>query len=375
MMSKIKVLQIAFNDLGHGGIQSLIMTITKKLSSEIKEDIIVFNSKSAYYDEEFKKYGKIFKCPNYEGNNWLRKKIDYYIRYFKIKKNILYILKEYGPYDVVHSHTFFEAAPCMAAAKKMGVPIRIAHSHNTAMKDNRIIVLRIINKLYQTIYRYIILKNSTDRIGCSQAAADYLFGKGNGKSIPNCVDYKILKKNNFPDKDWKELRLIHIGNFLPQKNQLFLIEVFYELLKMKEDSHLVMIGRSGEYLEKVHQRIQELGIGDKIDILPHDSYVPRELSKADYFIFPSSFEGFGNVMLEAQAAGLHCFASTEVTKEVDCGLVSFLPLKKGAKEWAKFILTFYEEKGTEKKDIDMSQFSEEVFAQKFLNLYKKSVKR
>lgn len=374
-MKKIKVLQIAFNDLGHGGIQSLIMTITKKLSCEIDEDIIVFSSKLAYYDEEFKKYGRIFRCPNYEGNNWLRKRLDYYIRYFKIKNDVLRILKKYGPYDVVHSHTFFEAAPCMAAAKKMGVPVRIAHSHNTAMKDKRTFILRQINKLYQTVYSYIILKNSTDRIGCSQAAADYLFGKGNGKSIPNCVNYKIFQKNNFSQKDWNELRLIHIGNFLPQKNQLFLVEIFYELLKIKTESSLIMIGRSSEYLEKVYMRIKELGIGDKVKILPHDSYIPKELSKADYFIFPSSFEGFGNVMLEAQAAGLHCFASTEVTKEVDCGLVTFLPLEKGAKEWAKIILKFYEEEGTEKKEVDMSKFSEEVFAQKFLNLYKKGVKK
>lgn len=374
-MKKIKVLQIAFNDLGHGGIQSLIMTITKKLSCEIDEDVIVFSSKPAYYDEEFKKYGRIFKCPNYERNNWLRKKLDYYIRYFKIKNDVLRILKKYGPYDVVHSHTFFEAAPCMAAAKKMGIPVRIAHSHNTAMKDKRTFILRQINKLYQAVYRYIILKNSTDRIGCSQAAADYLFGKGNGKSIPNCVNYKIFQKNNFSQKDWNELRLIHIGNFLPQKNQLFLIEIFYELLKIKKDSSLIMVGRPSEYLEKVYIRIKELGIGDKVKILPHDSYVPKELSKADYFVFPSSFEGFGNVMLEAQAAGLHCFASTEVTTEVNCGLVTFLPLEKGAKEWAKIILKFYEKEGTEKKEVDMSKFSEEVFVQKFLDLYKKSVKK
>ena len=54
-MKKIKVLRIAFNDLGHGGIQSRIMVVAEKLKDDIDEDIIVFSSKPAFYDEEFKK--------------------------------------------------------------------------------------------------------------------------------------------------------------------------------------------------------------------------------------------------------------------------------------------------------------------------------
>lgn len=371
-MKKIRVLRVAFNDLGHGGIQSRIMVVAKKLKDEIDEDIVVFSSKEAYYDEEFKKYGRIFRCPNYEGKNWFRKRIDYYIRYFRIKNNILNIIKRYGPYDVIHSHTFFEAAPCMAAAKKAGIPIRIAHSHNTGMPDKHFYLLRQVNKIYQKIYRYIILKYSTDRIGCSQAAADYLFGKGNGKAIHNCVNYQCFRQENFPKKSWTELRLIHVGNFLPQKNQLFLIDIFYHLIKIKSDSSLILIGRSSEYLNKVYEKIKLLGLEEKVKILPHNSNIPMEMSQADYFVFPSNFEGFGNVMLEAQAAGLHCFASTEVPKDVNCGLVTFLPLNIGAEKWAEIIFKFYKENGTEKKNVDMSDFSEEVFAQKFLDLYRKS---
>lgn len=374
-MKKIKVLTIAFNDLGHGGIQAMIMVIAEKLKKEIDDDIIVFSSKPAYYDEKFKKYGRIFQCPNYEGNNWLRKKMDYYIRYFRIKNDILRIIKQHGPYNVVHSHTFFEAAPCMAAAKKAGIPIRIAHSHNTSMPEYRFSLRQVINKIYQSIYRYIILKNSTNRVGCSQAAANYLFGKGNGEVIHNCVNFKYFRQQSFSEKNWEELRLIHVGNFLPQKNQLFLVEIFYQLLKIKPDSSLTMIGRPSEYMNKVYEKIQLLGIENKIKILPHDSNVSIELSKSDYFIFPSNFEGFGNVLLEAQAAGLHCFTSTEVSKEVNCGLVTFLPLDIGAKKWAENILVFFEKNGTNKIKVDMKEFSEEMFAQKFLKLYKKSVKK
>ena len=373
-MKKIKVLRIAFNDLGHGGIQSRIMVVAEKLKEDIEEDIIVFNSKEAYYDKEFEKYGRIFRCPNYEGKSKFRKQIDYYVRYNKIKRDVINILKNYGPYDVVHSHTFFEAAPCLAAAKKMGVPVRIAHSHNTAMPDKRKFPLKQLSEIYRRIYRKIILNNATELIGCSQAAADYLFGKGKGRPVYNCVNCEKFNLSDYPKKDWTELRLIHVGNFLPQKNQLFLIDVFEEILKIKPDSKLILIGRPSTYLDTVLGKIKEKKLEDKIDILPHDSNIAEELAKADYFIFPSQFEGFGNVMLEAQAMGLPCFASTEVTREVDCGLTTFYQLDDGAACWAKNIVEYFDKNGAHKYPADMSRFTEDAFAQEFLRIYKKSVK-
>ena len=373
-MEKIKVLRIAFNDLGHGGIQSRIMVVSEQLKDRIDQDVVVFSSSPAYYDEAFSKYGRIIRCPHYEGKNRLRAKLDYYVRYFRIKRNILLVLKEYGPYDVVHSHSFFEAAPCMAAAKKAGVPVRIAHSHNTAMPDRRPFPLRQINELYRRIYRRIIIKNATELVGCSQAAADYLFGPGKGHPIHNSVDFSAFAPEHFPKKDWEELRLIHVGNFLPQKNQLFLLDVFAKLQKKLPDSKLILIGRPSDYLTKVQEKIAGLGLGEKVEILPHDTHIPTAMSRADYFVFPSNFEGFGNVMLEAQAAGLHCFASTEVTKETNCGLADYIPLELGAECWADRIYEFYLANGTEKKKVDMSAFSEEAFAEKFWNLYRKSEK-
>lgn len=373
-MRKIRILRIAFNDLGHGGIQSRIMVVSEQLKDKIDQDIIVFSSKPAFYDEEFQKYGRIFRCPNYEGKSKFRKQIDYYIRYRRIKKQVYRILKEQGPYDVVHSHTFFEAAPCLAAAKKAGIPVRIAHSHNTAMPDKHKFPLKQLAEIYRRKYRKIILKNATHMLGCSQAAADYLFGKGKGRPVYNSVNCDKFNLNDYPKKDWTELRLIHVGNFLPQKNQLFLVDMFEELKKIKPDAKLIMIGRKGEYLDCVLKKIESKNLGDSISILPHDSNVAEELAKADYFVFPSQFEGFGNVMLEAQAMGLKCFASTEVTTEVDCGLTTFYELERGAKYWAEQIAEYYDKCGAEKHPADMSKFTEENFANEFYEIYKTSVK-
>ena len=56
-----------------------------------------------------------------------------------------------------------------------------------------------------------------------------------------------------------------------------------------------------------------------------------------FFIFQSTFEGFGNVLIEAQAMGLPCFVSEVVTEEADCGRLEFIKLSDGATKWQKLL--------------------------------------
>lgn len=366
---KIRVLIVAFNDLGIGGIQTLILTVTRQLKDEISTDAVVFTDKPAYFDEEFQTYGRIFRCPHYEGNSIFKRKIDYYIRYFRIKNNIYKIIKENGPYDVVHSHTFFEAAPCMAAAKKAGVPIRIAHSHNTAVKTEKITPRYLIQEIYRRIYRRIIVKNATNLIGCSQAAVDYLFGKGIGKPIYNSINVEKFSPSLYPSEEHTELRLIHVGNFVQQKNHLFLLDIFKAILAKRHDVHLTLIGRKDSYFELVLKKIKDEGLEKHITILPNDSNVAEAMSKVDFFVFPSLFEGFGNVMIEAQAMGLKCFASTAVPEDTNCGLAKYIPLEAGADVWADAILK-ESSVGTEKHPADISRFTEKHFAEQFWRIYR-----
>lgn len=367
---RIRLLQIAFNDLGHGGIQSQFMAVTKRLENQIATDLIVWSDKPAFYDEEFRKYGRIFVCHHYEGSNPILRKLDYFTRYFRIKRDVYHIIKENGPYDAVHCHKFFECAPCLAAAQKAGVPIRIAHSHNTAMKPKHRGIAYWIKQLYNAVYRRIIRKNATAMIGCSQQAADYLFGPGYGYPVYNAIDLNRFNQKQYPEQKHNGLRLVHVGNFNEQKNQLFLVEIFAELVKLCPDSHLSMIGQDSLYCREVRKKIEKLGLEDRISILPHDSDIPLELSRSDCFVFPSSFEGFGNVLIEAQAMGLKCFVSTEITKEADCGLLHFISLEEGVQKWASIIASQYRETGFAKRYVDVSRFAPENNSAAFLNLYR-----
>ena len=58
----------------------------------------------------------------------------------------------------------------------------------------------------------------------------------------------------------------------------------------------------------------------------------------DFFILPSLFEGLPLVGIEAQAAGLPCFISEFVTKEVNIsGTVKFIPIGEETDKWVESI--------------------------------------
>lgn len=366
---KIRVLQIAFNDLGHGGIQSQIISITKQLKDKVDTDLIVWSDKPAFYDEEFKKYGRVFVCPNYEGKNKIRRKIDYFIRYFKIKRDVYNIIKKYGPYDVVHCHKFFECAPCLSAARKAGVPIRIAHSHNTAPKCNHKTLIYWIKCVYNNIYRLIIRKNATQMIGCSQQAADYLFGVGHGYAVYNAIELDEFNLSKYDRVYHSDPYFIHVGNFNQQKNQLFLIDIFKRLKTFFPQAKLYMIGQKSDYQDRVKEKINQYRLSESVNILPHNTSVAQMLSQCDIFIFPSTFEGFGNVLIEAQAMGLQCFASDIVTKEADCGRLKYIKLSDGDIKWAETIRNYIMREGLDKQPVDVEKFTCENNANEIFKIY------
>ncbi len=366
-MKRKKVLLTAFNHLDVGGIQKMIMTLVEGLQDKIQFDIIVFSSKEGYYENDFKKIGKVFHCPNYEGENQIKSKIDYYIRYYRVKNVVTKVIRENGPYDVFHTNAFFESAPCLDAAYHMGIPIRIAHSHNTGTQDRRVFPVRLINKLYRIVYRSIILKYATDCIGCSDAAREYLFGKNNGYVIYNCVGDGFFVSSK---KNCDELRLLNVGNFVEQKNQVFLIDVFNEFIKLCPRSHLTMVGRITPYYDKVMSKIRQYNLEKQISVLPYDSDISAVMNESDYFLLPSLFEGLPLVLLEAQKSGLHCFTSASVTRECNCGLVEYLELND-AKKWAEIIYKHYTEYGIQKREVNITKFEKNTYINEFLNVYRK----
>lgn len=350
-MSKPKILMVIFGGLARGGTQAVMMSFVRNLSNLYCFDALLFTDAECYYDKEFESYGgKIIRVPHYNGINRWRKKIDYYIRgaslFFKIKK----ILKKNGPYEAIHCNDAYESALSLCAAKKVGVSIRICHSHNISRSYN------FLSKILNTFYTFIINKCSTKRIGCSQDACISLYGKKVSSIVLN-NPYDDFKFNpgKYENCTSSIFTLIQVARYDDNKNQLFSLEILKSLKEKKRDVLLKFVGfGKKDYFEFLKERAKKMGVIDSVVFIDGTSAdVPMELSKSDVFLFPSKKEGFGIVLIEAQAMGLVCFVSDTVPRTTNVGGCVYLPLNDGAEKWASKIL----ETPCKKRKYDCSQFS------------------
>ena len=345
-MQKKKVLLVSCTGLGNGGVQAVIMSIVRNLSSKYLFDIICFN-RDDHYKAEFESYGgRVFLIEN--KNN----RYDYYLQSGRIYRGCFKIMRENGPYDAVHCHNYFESAVVLKAAKAVGISTRIAHSHNTSIHSSANFLCRAL----ENKYKRMISKLATDRLGCSRGACEFLYGEDSAIVVHNAIDLEKYNKNIFPQRSPDgAVRMLHVGRYCDQKNQLFLIDIFSEYLKKNSNAYLSFVG-FGNDKDKVRAKIDEMSLTDKIDMLPHDSDVAKVMSENDVVVFPSKFEGLGIVLIEAQAMGLRCFVSDAVPLEADLGNCMYIPLAEGAEKWARIIDEDLNKNGTQKRYVDMSAY-------------------
>ena len=373
MEKKLKVLLIAYNNLGKGGIQNQLIGIIRTLKDKVNFDIVIWDNKRNYYREELESYDnvRIIECFRHiEKYNKLRQKADAFIRYNDLKQRISNIIKEYGPYDVIHCNNAFDAAPCLHAAYENHIPVRISHAHNT---ENPSLSKKLVYPAYKKLYnhqRKRIRKYATHMIGCSKQVCDYFFGQDLGEVVHIGIDLSKFYDIE-PNRGNSEIKeLLHVGNMSEQKNQLFTVDIIDELRNIRKDFHMTLIGGGTTYLDQVKEKIEEKNLTQFITILPPESNVPEAMSKSDLFVFPSSFEGFGIVLIEAQSLGLKCICSEVVTEEANCGGMITVPLMDGPQGWAKAIDQQLNLKNQTADRYDVSEFSVENMGN---NIFKKYI--
>lgn len=97
--------------------------------------------------------------------------------------------------------------------------------------------------------------------------------------------------------------ILNVGRLHPQKNQIGLIDQFRKLAEEHGEVKLIIVG-SGELHESILQHIAKLNLRDRVLLLPYCVNPFPYYKMADLFAFSSDYEGLGNVLLEAMAAGL-----------------------------------------------------------------------
>lgn len=107
----------------------------------------------------------------------------------------------------------------------------------------------------------------------------------------------------------------HIGRFTYAKNHTFLISVFEKVLSLRSNAYLLLVGAGGLKAE-IQTLINEKGLQNHVVILSGRTDTERLYKAMDVFAFPSHYEGFPIVVIEAQAAGVPCIISDRVIEDV-----------------------------------------------------------
>lgn len=110
--------------------------------------------------------------------------------------------------------------------------------------------------------------------------------------------FNKLKKENIPEELRQKKFILNIGRLTNQKNQIFLIKNFKEILKNYPDLNLVILGE-GELENKLKRVTKELNIYNKIFFMGYEDNVFKYLYNAEYFVLTSKWEDPGFVLIEA----------------------------------------------------------------------------
>jgi len=324
----IRVLQCV-NNMHRAGLETMLMNYYRQIDrTKIQFDFLTHRPGRSDYDDEIESLGgKIFHAPRLYPRN--------YPAYFHFMKGFF---ADHPEYKIVHSHIDAMSLFPLLAAKKAGVPARVAHSHSTSID-------RDAKYLLKQIFRLNLPKAANFRCACGEKAGEFLFGNQDFTRIPNAVD---AEKYRFDARIRCEIRrelgvneafvIGHVGRFCYPKNHEFLIDIFARILKRDDNCVLMLVG-TGEKLDRIRAYAREKAVENKVLFLGSRDDVHKIYQAFDVFVMPSLFEGVPMVGVEAQFAGLPCVFSDKVPREVafseDCGFIS---LEKDADHWAECVL-------------------------------------
>ena len=239
-----------------------------------------------------------------------------------------------GSYDAVHLHLEEWSALYALLARRRGVPARIVHAHLAGVRlPFRFTARRLARPAALALLRGLMRREATHRAACSDDAGRWLFGDAPFTMLPNAVD--TARFGFSADARRRTRAALGLGEaftvgcaarFDQQKNLPFLLALFAELRRREPDALLLLAG-DGEEGPALRAEAGRLGIAETVRFLGAREDVPALLQAMDAFALPTRYEGFGIALLEAQAAGLPCFAPDgAVPREAAVtGLLRLLP--------------------------------------------------
>ncbi len=368
----VRILHVV-GGMNRAGVEMWLMNILRRIDrTQFQMDFLVHSNQHYAFTDEIKSLGsQIIPCPELS-RPWL------YAADFKR------IIQQYGPYDIVHSHSHYFGGFVMWLAKQASIPIRIVHGHlDSSSYESH---LSFSRSLYRSSMKWLISRYANHRIACSEQSALDLFGLSwhqGGIILPYGIDLAPFEQTidanelraelNIPDDVFT---IGHVGRFDIQKNHTFLLDIVAEIVKKDPNIRLLAVG-DGALRSDIEQKIDRLNLRDYVILTGVRSDTGQLMQNVmDVFLFPSLYEGLSLVTLDAQAAGLPCVFSDVVSEKADVvnSLMYRMSLTQSVSAWAEAVLSLrYKKLGVSKLDslnaMKQSRFNIDNNVQELSDLY------
>ena len=342
------VLEVNVDDKGYGGVFAFVRNIAKYIDRErFNISVCTFEK---FEKESNKKAieqygGQVYDC--YSNGNFLHKQVISCIKYYKLLK------KE--RFDVIHVHSdvAYKLLIYGSVAKVAGIQTIIVHSHSSGVEGR----YKWLKKILQRCAVPVLSKIDFIKVACSVKAAEWMYTMDQADTVPiinngielNKFRYDKQKYNyNRENLSLQDKKVIGtVARFSYQKYPEKLLEVFRRLLEINDKYVLLWVG-TGSLREDIMHKAKEYGIDRNIIFYGNSDNVQDLYQAMDVFVLTSRFEGLCIAAVEAQAAGLPCLCSAEMSEETKlCDVYRSLSIKESDEKWAERL---HELAGISKRD-------------------------
>ena len=293
-----------------GGIARVVNDLSKRLIKDGHEVTVVTyrEGDAPYY--ELDKGVKVYRVDNFmiRPNNF----IDWVMKMnFNMVAKASEIIQKEGKFDVIHAHDWLVAYAAKTLKHSFNIPI-ISTIHATEAGRNS--GIRDEQQKYINDSEWMLTYESTEVIVNSNYMKNELqrlFGLPFEKInvVPNGVN--LLSFSGI-DRDYEFRRryamdnekiILFMGRLVYEKGVQHLIAAMPKILEHYHDAKLIIAGKGG-MMDELKQEADALGLGAKVYFAGYmnGKDVQRMYKAADISVFPSTYEPFGIVALEAMLA-------------------------------------------------------------------------